>query len=276
MGLKIIREGELKEVFDALEEAFNATETDYYLIGAFARDIWYTKGNKNFRQTKDVDFAVLVGSASAYEAIKEYLKQHKNFQDTKGNSFVMFTSSGVQIDILPFGNIEIDDAVDIQGGGLTNIKVNGFMEVYQGGTTEIKTETGHNFKVATLPSIVLLKLIAYDDRPEKRSKDARDIANIITHFFDLQADFIYGNHIDLFQEENDLDLEDISAIVIGREIKAVALNNPGLLQRLQTILKTQLEKQDESPFIVNMVAETNSSVERMIKLLQHMLSSLTD
>jgi predicted nucleotidyltransferase len=158
MSLKIIREGELKEVFDALEEAFNATGTDYYLIGAFARDIWYTKGNKNFRQTKDVDFAVLVGSASAYEAIKEYLKQHKNFQDTKGNSFVMFTSSGVQIDILPFGNIEIDDAVDIQGGGLTNIKVNGFMEVYQGGTTEIKTETGHNFKVATLPSIRELQI----------------------------------------------------------------------------------------------------------------------
>jgi hypothetical protein len=26
--------------------------------------------------------------------------------------------------------------------------------------------TGHLFKVATLPAIVLLKLIAYDDRPE--------------------------------------------------------------------------------------------------------------
>lgn len=50
------------------------------------------------------------------------------------------------------------------------------MEVYQSGTEEVEMETGHNFKIATLPSIVLLKLIAFDDRPEKRSKDARDIA----------------------------------------------------------------------------------------------------
>jgi predicted nucleotidyltransferase len=275
MSLNIIREGELKEVFDALEEAFDATGTDYYLIGAFARDIWYTRGKKKFRQTKDVDFAVLVGSTAEYEAIKEYLKQHKNFQDTKSNSFVLFTPSGLQIDILPFGSIEIADSVDIRGGGLTNIKVNGFMEVYQAGTAEIGTETGHNFKVATLPSIVLLKLIAYDDRPEKRSKDARDIANIITHFFDLQAEFIYTHHLDLFQEENDLNLEEISAIIIGREIKTTVLSNPELLLRLQTILKTQLGKQEESPFIRNMVAETNSSVETMVKLMQHILSSLT-
>ena len=55
-------EGDLREVLDALEEAFNAIGIDYYLIGAIARDIWYSGSNKTFRQTKDVDFAVLVGS----------------------------------------------------------------------------------------------------------------------------------------------------------------------------------------------------------------------
>jgi hypothetical protein len=47
MNLNNIREGELKEVFDALEEAFAATGTDYYLIGALARDIWYARGKNN-------------------------------------------------------------------------------------------------------------------------------------------------------------------------------------------------------------------------------------
>ena len=37
MNLNSVREGELKEVFDALEEAFAATGTDYHIIGA---EIW--------------------------------------------------------------------------------------------------------------------------------------------------------------------------------------------------------------------------------------------
>ncbi len=37
-------------------------------------------------------------------------------------------------------------------------------------------------KAATLPAIVLLKLIAYDDRPEHRIKDPGDIAGIIYYF----------------------------------------------------------------------------------------------
>lgn len=106
------------------------------------------------RQTKDVDFASLVGCQEDYEAVKRYLKENKNFIDTRGNSFVMLTPSGVQVDILPFGEIEIDDGVNIAGGGLTSIKVNGFMEVYKAGTEDMEMETGHNFKIATLPSIV--------------------------------------------------------------------------------------------------------------------------
>ena len=102
MNLNNIREGELKEAFDALEEAFAATGTDYYIIGALARDVWYSRGSKTFRQTKDVDFAVMVGSNDDYNAIKQYLKANKNFVDSKGNAFVMYTASGVQVDILPF------------------------------------------------------------------------------------------------------------------------------------------------------------------------------
>jgi len=275
MNLNSIREGELKEAFDALEEAFAATSTDYYIIGALARDVWYSRGSKTFRQTKDIDFAVLVGSTEDYNAVKQYLKENKSFVDSKGNSFVMHTPAGVQVDILPFGEIEIDNAVNFAGAGLTSIKVNGFKEVYDSGTAEVEMETGHNFKIATLPSIVLLKLISYDDRPEQRSKDPRDIANIITHFFDLQADLIYTKHNDLFTEiDNDQTLEEISSIVIGREIKKICAANEILLNRLKQILQSHIDQNDESLFIRNMVAETKVTVEKSVRLLQNIRLSL--
>jgi predicted nucleotidyltransferase len=70
MNLSSIKEGELKDVFDALETAFSVTGTDYYVIGALARDVWYSRGSKTFMQTKDVDFAVLVGSQEDYDSVK--------------------------------------------------------------------------------------------------------------------------------------------------------------------------------------------------------------
>lgn len=145
MNLSEIREGELKEVFSALEEAFNATETDFYIIGALARDVWYARGQKSFRGTKDVDLAILVSSHAEYDAIRIYLRQHSQFRDTKENSFVMISPLGVQVDILPFGEIEIDDGITLQGEGMTSIKVNGFNEVYQSGTEAIELATGHYF-----------------------------------------------------------------------------------------------------------------------------------
>ncbi|MBN8718134.1 MAG: nucleotidyl transferase AbiEii/AbiGii toxin family protein [Sediminibacterium magnilacihabitans] len=278
MDLSNIREGELREIFDALEEAFGATGVDYYVIGALAKDIWYAKGDIVSRQTKDVDFAVLVGSMDDYEAIRSYLKENKKFIDTKTNAFVMLSPSSIQVDILPFGEIEINDSVMFAGVELDSIKVNGFMEVYNSGTEGQALETGHQFKVATLPSIILLKLIAYDDRPEQRSKDARDIADIIHHFFELHPTLIYSEeHFDLFSEDvEDKSLQEISATVIGREIKKIISSNQSLTERLIRILQDHIEQEEESPFVKNMIAETGETIEHVMRQLKNVLSGLID
>lgn len=267
--------GELRDVFGALEEAFEALGVDYYLVGALAKEAWYAQGNIASRQTIDVDFAVLVGNQEKFEAIKEYLKEHKQFRGHTGNAFVMLSASGTQVDILPFGEIASMSEVIVQGKGLTSIKVDGRMEVYQSGTEPVETKTGHKFEAATLPAITLLKLIAFDDRPEIRQKDARDIADIITNFFDLQADLIYEQHNDLFEHYDPKNpREEISAIVIGREIKAISGTNLDLLNRLKTILQSHIERGEHSTFIQNMVSETKGTVEEAERLLQNMLHGL--
>lgn len=137
MSLINAREQSLKEIFDALEQAFATLDIDYYLIGAIARDVWYAKTGANLRKTKDVDFAVLIGSVQQYNAVREFLKNHNNFIEHKGNAFVLMAPSGVHVDILPFGEISIDGHVNIEGTGLTNISVDGFQEVLNSGTAAI-------------------------------------------------------------------------------------------------------------------------------------------
>lgn len=270
-----IRDGELKQVFQALEQTFHETGTDFYVIGALAKDTWFKLGNRTMRMTRDVDFAVLVGSKEEYDTVKNYLIEHHHFRATKENAFVLIAPGNVQVDLLPFGEIVSEDTVHIEGQGLTSIRVNGFEEVYWEGTEEIQLETGHRFQIATLPSIVMLKLIAYDDRPERRLKDPRDIANIIEVYFDLQADHIYTKHLDQFTDDNDQRTpQQIAAHVIGKEIKQLVKDNAELLKRLLSILEAHLNAGEDSQFIRQMIQENKMTVEENMIYLITMYAGL--
>jgi predicted nucleotidyltransferase len=133
----------------------------------------------------------------------------------------------------------------------------------------------YSFKAATLSSIVLLKLISYDDRPERRGKDPRDIAGIIRDFFHLQSELIYEHHSDLFIKDDDLELTDISAIVIGREIKKICSNNTALCNRIEKMLSDEIRKNQISPFLRQMQKETSSDIELMKMWLEKLLMGLT-
>lgn len=275
MSLNKIRQSELKQVFDALEEAFNILSIDFYLIGAIARDIWYAKGNAASTGTRDVDFAVFIANQEDYNLLKTYLVKQKNFVESKNNAFVFISPEGLVVDILPFGEIEIDDSKHITGEGLTSIRLNGFKEVFESGTERLELETGHAFEVATLPSIVLLKLISYDDRPEQRLKDPGDIASIIQNYFDLQSDNIYENHTDLF-DNADFTLQKAGARIIGREIKTIIESNTVLKRRITDILINHINQADESVFIRNMQTGDNFVLSIAVDWLNEMLKGITE
>src|SRR5690554_5687660 len=155
---------ELKQVFDTLEKVFAILGIDYFLIGALAREEWFRRADLMFRTTKDVDYAVLVGSHEEYRIIKNFLVEKEQYTESTGNAFALISPDGVPVDILPFGEIESDDSVEIGDTGMTTIRLDGMKEVYLNGTELLQLDTGNYFKVATLTGIALLKFIAYDDR----------------------------------------------------------------------------------------------------------------
>lgn len=157
---------------------------------------------------------------------------------------------------------------------MTSISVNGFKEVYQAGTADVTMLPAHSFKAATLPAIVLLKLIAYDDRPEQRLKDAGDIAGILLNYFELQSDLIYDHHYDLFEKE-ERGLEQIAAIVVGREIKKICADNAQLKERIERIVAGEIDKNYNSQFLRAMVRETKKTLEEMNDLMKHLREGIT-
>ncbi len=273
--MKMIRTEELRPVFEALEEALGVVGIDYYIIGAKARDAWFEKAKIQVTGTKDLDFAVMVGSEEEYQQIFEYLVTNKGYTASTVNTYAIISPEGYVVDLLPFGAVEIDGGVTFAAQGSNEVKVNGFMEVYEGGTEEVEIIDGYAFQVATLPSIVLLKCIAYEDRPEMRIKDASDIAHILEHYYELGEDNIFGAHYDLYREgQPERNPEQIAALVIGREIRIILGNNEALLQRFDQFLQTEISKVSKSKFLIQMVQQTDSSIEEMSNLLLHIRTGL--
>ena len=259
----------ITELLSALERGLEKFEIDFYLVGAVARDAWMGIHNKQARRTTgDIDFAVLINNVSVYETLKDYLIQVESFAPSKENAFVLIWKDKTQVDLMPFGAIEDHEGtVTVEGAGFTSLQMPGFSEIYEEGLPQLVLENKHQFKFCTLPGIALLKLIAWDDRPEARRKDIKDISDILHHFFDMYDEQIWENHNDLFEDEYD-NLTSIAAQVMGREISKIAKRNEKLFNRISAILNNNTDDIDNSTIATIMTEDFGNTVEDNVLLLR--------
>lgn len=275
INFKSLRQEGLKPLFDTLENAFTALDIDFYILGAVARDTWLVKYGLMSIGTNDLDFAVYIASKGQYKLLTQYLCEKHDFKASKENTYKFYSPGGLEVDLLPFGDIEIEGKLMLDGTGMHRISANGFKEVYEFGTEKVAFENDKIFNVCTLPGIVILKLIAYDDRPELRQKDIQDIRLILKHYFSIETDLIYDRHIDLFGEEIE-HVSHIAARVLGRQMKAIFVQSKHLEERIISILKEVIEHPKKSRMAQLMVAGTEQNIDSAIEILKELLKGIQD
>lgn len=261
-----------------LEEGFAKFGLDYFLVGATARDVWISGIHFKIpgRATKDLDFAVLINDKGIYEQLKEYLAKEKGFQPSAENAFLLIYKERIQVDLIPFGAIEDEDRkVTVEGTGYTTVHVPGFAEIYSAGLPEMDLEGKHQFKFCTLPGIVILKLLAWDDRPETRQSDILDISDILHHYFSMQDNEIWENHFDLFTGDN-TDLLHVAARVMGREMRKIVIKNEALFQRMDGILERNSADVDHCVIGAIMTGYFNNTVQENMMMIAEIRKGLLD
>jgi predicted nucleotidyltransferase len=270
---KIRQEKSILQILEALERGFVKFDIDFYLVGAVAREVWM-RGLKDItprRATSDIDFGILIKDSGHFAELKDYLISKEGFRGYKENAFVLIAPDLRQIDILPFGEIEKEGKVTVKGTGMTTIFVDGMKEVFEEGVPEVSFEEKITFKVCTLPGIVLLKLIAYDDRPEIRRDDLIDISDILLHFFNIYDEIIWSEHNDLFGDSKSL--EKISARVLGREMGKILNRNKKLTQRVIGILSAK----GNAKSIAEIMAGTlDKTVDEITEWLQEIIAGINE
>ncbi|HTI90538.1 MAG TPA: nucleotidyl transferase AbiEii/AbiGii toxin family protein [Puia sp.] len=227
------------EMLNAFGKILTQLDIDFFLVGALARDIRLSvdPAFAPKRITKDVDIAILLASEKQFYQVKDALLATGDFTAHEREAIKLFYKQGIEIDLLPFGEIENHAReTRIEKPRPFILDVPGFKEVLP--DAEQLVFEGLSIRVCSLEGIVLLKIIANADNPS-RTKDIMDIEHILEVYFEL-------NSVEIFQDFSDVpDLYDttdkdylrlVSARVIGRIIGGLLAGSPDLKKRVLDIL----------------------------------------
>ena len=275
INFKQLRQENLKDTFASFERALQHLDIDFYLIGALARDTWFAQKGIRALGTKDIDFAVMVSDPGKFDALKQFMITKEGFTQSSANEYVLFDQKGYPIDLLPFGSLEIEGKKIVDKEGLVHTNVSGFNEVYDQAIEEVSFEGKYRFNVATLAGIVILKFISYDDRPEMRSQDIKDIGAILDNYFELETETIFAKHADLF-ENVESDLTKIAARVLGRQMRPALNKNTLLKERLLSILHQNTGSVNESAIGFLLHDESPATIEYQVDLLKEIIAGIDD
>lgn len=229
------------EMLHEMETVFKKFNIEYYLAGAFARDVQFqTKNSEIFiRKTDDIDLAVCISHEEKYNEVMEALVATGSFTRDEKEIIKLHYRLGKEVDLIPFGEIEnAERVVHLTKPKSFTLQMPGFAEAFP----FIEIIKSGNLILNTCPveGLVMLKLISWDDRPH-RTHDLDDIDKIVDAYFDWNADEVYEFHTDIFDKYEKTKpamwQPVIGAHIIGRKMKPMLANSPELLSRVLSILE---------------------------------------
>ena len=216
-------------------------ELQWFVVGAMARDIVLTGvfGLDVGRATRDVDLAVSVASWDQFTELKQQLLNTGQFAETNGVAHRLSYrptagNRGYPLDLIPFGGVEGGARFIAWPPDLSEImNVAGYEEAL-GAAIEVRVESGLVVRVASLPGLAVLKLLAWKDRGNESSKDAIDLVTLMRRYSDAgNEDRLYGSEIKVL-ETVAYRMELAGPRLLGRDVRAIL--TAATAERLQEVL----------------------------------------
>lgn len=234
-------------ILDNVQRAAKRLNADVLLIGASARDFWlHTRhGIRVGRATEDYDLAVIVDSWDAYQQLTDALVTTGRFRQDGHQQQRLYVGS-LTLDLVPFGALESPSGnIAWPPAGTFVMSTLGFREALASAEA-IDIGPGTSFKVASLSSLVLLKLIAWNDR--RKNKDAYDVTLIAQNYTDAgNFDRLTDAGAPLIAEFGDIQIA--GAALLGQDIRAAAADET--VEMVCKILSDAIGYHDGGRFLIS-------------------------
>lgn len=240
------------EVIKLISNTAIQLNVDILIIGATARDIILEKeyGIRAGRATNDIDFSVRVGSWDDY---KKLIKELLNSGFKRSDVLHRFSYKDIpNIDVIPFGKISVNDStINWPDDAAKEMTVLGFNEALANAETIIISRSPEvAVRIASLPSLVMLKFISWKDAFPTRERDASDILFIVRNYINAgNIDTLINENAELMETEFDYDI--LGARLLGRHISKIA--NEKTKNFLVSLLAEETDETGKQRFIEDMI-----------------------
>lgn len=266
----------LKELLYKLTKYFQSIGSDFYIIGATARDIIMSGIHKqaSTRRTSDLDIAIAIKDWDKFDKISKELCSIEGFHKSNKQKQLFWYKRDFKLDIVPFGEVaKADNNIYWPPEEEFAMSVVGFTEVAHN-TLDVIIDNEFTVKVASLPGIFILKLAAFNDRKNATNKDADDLAFIIENYLEINLLRAVVGHYDIYEAEN-FNTFTAGATLLGRDIKSILGGNEETVKTFIQILEDELNLEVESQ-LINQIIETHTNLrfEAIVEALNSLLQEL--
>jgi len=251
----------LKDLLKELNNVFGSLDMDFYVIGATARDIILSNLHDLIpnRKTVDLDIAIAISDWNQFQIVEEKLIEKESFEKSKEQKQRFFYKTIYTVDIVPFGDVAKKDGnIYWPPDENTAMSVWGFPEMAD---TSISIEIDNEFviKIASLPGLFILKLVAWKDRHLSGSKDAYDLALLLKNYLDINTERVVNEHYELY-EADEFDQVIAGAQLMARDIESLIRKNEKTKEYLIEILNKEIALAEKSP-LINQLLESDESLQ---------------
>jgi predicted nucleotidyltransferase len=263
-------------VLRTLDPIARSADCAYFVAGATARDLILVNihGLRPGRATRDIDFGIAVENWDRFALLKERLVATADFTSDR-SALQRLTYSdqaadlSIPIDLIPFRGVTADDGtIEWPPSRYIVMNVAGFEEALAS-SIPIQIEESLIVRVASIPGLMLLKLVAWSDRGRVIDKDAADIYRLLTAYADAgNTDCLYENEMDLLEAVG-FDMQLAGAELLGRDVAHLCA--PATM----TFIRSVLQSEEAFARLVNhmvrtsTIAETAPFVQRTLTRFRH-------
>ncbi len=260
----------------ALADACRSHDIPFFLVGALARDILlhHLRGvERSPRLTRDIDIAVGVVSWHRFDRLRETLSIQHDFRAIRA-PHRLESSEGLLVDIIPFGDVE-DARHAVRWPPEMNFEMSvlGYEEALE--MTEPVVVDGVAIRVVSLLAFGPLKLLAWNDRRLRTTRDAIDLCFVLKSYWEAETERILDHHADLFETEGgDNDL--IGARAYGRDAAAYVKRSSELKDTVLAVLSRETSDIHDSKLAAEMGRACSVEYDRRFALLLRFRDGLSE
>lgn len=237
----------------AIKEAADSLSIAFFVVGAAARDIIleHCYNIKPHRATLDIDIGIKVADWEQFNNLLQALLSSDNFSDTKEKQRILFHNR--PIDIVPFGSIaDKEKKVYWPPEHEIFMSMLGFKEAYEYSiTVRLSNDPVLDIKLPTLPGLVLMKLISWDEKYPERPKDAEDILFIMNNYDQTDIDDRLYDIEPALLEDSGFDTREAGIRLLGRDMAKIA--EPDTLYKMKEILDKETIEESRYRLIQDMI-----------------------